>query len=401
MPKDWRDLPAYLALAYVLGCFCSITVAQVTLVLMAIVFLLWDPRWIHVGLQAFPRTYGLWNLLLVGWTVVAATWALEPVRAWHHLRKLMFWVPPVLWAALVARYGAAFRRAGLYALTLGGVITGGVALLQYAWIGHGTIERRVTGLLSHYMTLGGMLSVVFLIVVAALWLDRLRWWLAGAAVLTGTVLVLSLTRSAWLGTLAGLTVLASLRGWQRATRLVLACGLLGLAVFWLAPPVLSYRLEHFFSPSEVSNRMRLWLWEMGLRVVRDYPWFGTGPDQMPYIYDNYRLPTMPEGEVQAHFHDNLLQMAVERGLPGLVIWLGWYFSGLQWLRVRYRQVETPAEKALAAGLLAAWVSLGVAGLFEYNFGDSEILMLWLTLPAWVVPERRSGDSNGRHDAASP
>lgn len=395
MPKDLRDLPAYLALAYVLGCFCSITVTQVMLVLMAIVFLLWDPRWIHRGLRAFPRTYGLWNLLLVGWTVVTATWALEPTRAWHHTRKLMFWAPPILLAALVARYGAPFRRAGLYALTLGGVVTSGVGLLQYVWIGHGTIERRVTGLLSHYMTLGGMLSVIFLIVVAALWLDRLRWWLAGAAVLTGTVLVLSLTRSAWLGTLAGLTVLASLRGWQRATRLVLTCGVLGLAVFWLAPPVLSYRLEHFFSPSEVSNRMRLWLWEMGLRVVRDYPWLGTGPDQMPYIYDNYRLPAMPEGEVQAHFHDNLLQMAVERGLPGLVIWLGWYFSGLQWLRVRHHQAETSPEKALAAGLLAAWVSLGVAGLFEYNFGDSEVLMLWLTLPAWVVPDGKGNKAVGQ------
>jgi O-antigen ligase len=394
MRGGWADLPAYLALVYVLACFCSITAAQVTLGLMALVFLLQDPRWIHRGLQVFPRTHGLWSLVLVGWAVVTATWALEPTRAWHHLRKLMFWVPPVLLAALVARYGTSFRKAWLYALTLGGVITSGVGWVQYLWVGHGTLERRVTGLLSHYMTLGGLLSVVFLLLVAQVWVDRFRWSLAGAAVLTGTVLVLSLTRSAWLGTLAGLTVLASLRGWQRAVRLVLACGALAGAVFWFAPPALSYRLEHFFSPSEVSNRMRLWLWEMGLRVVWDHPWFGTGPDQMPYIYDNYRLPAMPEGEVQAHFHDNLLQMAVERGLPGLGIWLGWYISGLQWLRVRYRQVETPLEKALAAGLLAAWVSLGVAGLFEYNFGDSEVLMLWLTLPAWVVPEGAAGEEVG-------
>ena len=56
--------------------------------------------------------------------------------------------------------------------------------------------------------------------------------------------------------------------------------------------------------------------------------------------------------------------------------------------------QTPLEKALAAGLLAAWVSLGVAGLFDYNFGDSEVLMLWLTLPAWVVPEGAAREEVG-------
>lgn len=370
-----------LALAYGVGCFCSITVAQVLLGLMTVVFLVQDPRWIHRGLRAFPRSHGLWNLLLVTWAVVTATWALEPTRAWHHLRKLMFWVPPVLLAALAARYGDPLRRAWAYAIVLGGVVDGTVGLVQYVWVGHGSIEHRVTGLLSHYMTLAGLLSVALLTVVALNWLDRPRWWSTVAAALMGTVLIVSLTRSAWIGTLVGLTVLAALQGWRKVARLALAGTALGLAVFWLAPPVLSYRIERFFSPAEVSNRMRLWLWDMGLRVVRDHPWLGTGPDQMPYIYDNYRLPAMPEDEVQAHFHNDLVQMAVERGWPGLVLWLGWYFSGLGWFRSRYRRADTPLSRALAAGLLAAWVSLGVVGLFEYNFGDSEVLMLWLTLPA--------------------
>ena len=38
-----------------------------------------------------------------------------------------------------------------------------------------------------------------------------------------------------------------------------------------------------------------------------------------------------------------------------------------------------AYGSLPAGGLAAVVSMLAAGLFEYNFGDSEFLMLWLVL----------------------
>ena len=48
-------------------------------------------------------------------------------------------------------------------------------------------------------------------------------------------------------------------------------------------------------------------------------------------------------------------------------------SKLVWL---FRQ---PESRALAAGGLAAMASMLAAGMFEYNFGDSEFLMLLLVL----------------------
>ena len=49
------------------------------------------------------------------------------------------------------------------------------------------------------------------------------------------------------------------------------------------------------------------------------------------------------------------------------------------------------QRFLAAGALAAVVSMLAAGMFEYNFGDSEFLMLFLmivTLP-FAAATRRS------------
>ena len=54
----------------------------------------------------------------------------------------------------------------------------------------------------------------------------------------------------------------------------------------------------------------------------------------------------------------------------------------------------PISRALAAGGLAAMASMLAAGLFEYNFGDSEFLMLWLvlvTLPFAAEAEPTTSD----------
>jgi hypothetical protein len=52
----------------------------------------------------------------------------------------------------------------------------------------------------------------------------------------------------------------------------------------------------------------------------------------------------------------------------------------------FRQLRRGPAKAVAGAGLAAMVAMLVAGLFEYNFGDSEFLMLFLgliTLP-WAA-----------------
>jgi hypothetical protein len=71
-----------------------------------------------------------------------------------------------------------------------------------------------------------------------------------------------------------------------------------------------------------------------------------------------------------------LQIAAERGLPALAIWC-WFVGVLarDFIRLR-RGAATPS---LAAGGLATVVAMLAAGMFEYNFGDSEFLMLFLVL----------------------
>jgi hypothetical protein len=75
-----------------------------------------------------------------------------------------------------------------------------------------------------------------------------------------------------------------------------------------------------------------------------------------------------------------LQIAAERGLPALAAW-GWFVLSLTVALGKRFRAGRP--RFVTAAALAAVVAMLSAGLFEYNFGDSEFLMLFLipiTLP---------------------
>jgi hypothetical protein len=71
-----------------------------------------------------------------------------------------------------------------------------------------------------------------------------------------------------------------------------------------------------------------------------------------------------------------VQIAAERGLPALGVWVWFIVLLMVDLTGRLRRAR---ESFLPAAALAATVGMLAAGLFEYNFGDSEFLMLFLVL----------------------
>jgi O-antigen ligase len=103
--------------------------------------------------------------------------------------------------------------------------------------------------------------------------------------------------------------------------------------------------------------------------------------------------------VNPHLHNVPMQIAAERGLPALAIWI-WFIVTL--VIGSMKRLKIPEARLPAATALAAIIAMLAAGQFEYNFGDSEFLMLFLVLmtlpyaasagaPA-AVPGRRATDS---------
>jgi len=196
-------------------------------------------------------------------------------------------------------------------------------------------------------------------------------------------LALTLSRSAWVGACAAAAVLIALKDFRLLATLPVAAAL----VFALAPripaPVVQ-RAVSIFDPNDATNRDRVAMLREGVQMVRAHPLVGVGPDMVEALYAEYRVPEAVE-KVNPHLHNVPMQIAAERGLPALALWIAFVVTLALDLARRFR--DGP-HRVVAAGGLAAVVAMLAAGMFEYNFGDSEFLMLFLLLVSLPFAARR-------------
>jgi O-antigen ligase len=255
---------------------------------------------------------------------------------------------------------------------------------------------RIHGFVGHWMNFGGQQMLIFSVFVTFLLLtsqpdtgpSRAKsgslparsdpghrphwlWWVVLAIIALS--IFLNFTRGVWLGCLAAMVyVLARWKAWWLWVLPVL------IALAYLASPSLvRRRVQLAIHPSrDPALSIRLEMWQVAWRMIRAHPVVGVGPNNIEEVYMLY----LPHGKVPIvgyhnHLHDNFLQIAAERGLPCLVAWV-WLMGALGWSfwRIRTRLFE---NRWIADAALAAWLSLLVEGCFEFNFGTSPVLMVFL------------------------
>ncbi len=142
------------------------------------------------------------------------------------------------------------------------------------------------------------------------------------------------------------------------------------------------RLRTIGDMADDTARDRLAMLEAGLALARAHPLTGVGPGQVKRLYPAWAPPEALRRST-SHLHDTPLQIVVERGLPGLAawvaIWVGYFGAACRILR-KLGQADGEA-RALVLGSITAVVAFLVAGLFEYNFGDTEVLLVAVSLMA--------------------
>ncbi|MCP2519384.1 O-antigen ligase family protein [SCandidatus Aminicenantes bacterium Aminicenantia_JdfR_composite] len=232
--------------------------------------------------------------------------------------------------------------------------------------------ERVRGFMGHYMTQAGLMLLVICFSLSLFFYSKRKNKILWLIVFLFSImaLLLTLTRSSWVGVFFAFAFI--LYHYKPKTLVILP--LIVVLFFLLAPNTMKQRALSIFSLKDKSNLDRIYLAKSGLKIVRDYPLLGIGPATFPLIYENYKLPQAERKGI--HLHNNLLQIAVERGIFAMLSWLGFILFTFISL---YRMLGYHDLKPYSLGALGAIVGLFIAGLFEYNFGDSEIKMLFLFL----------------------
>ena len=302
-------------------------------------------------------------------TILAALFAEDVAASLPRVTKGLF---PLL--VLVAAFHGARPGIGARALAVW-LVSASLAAGAGIWgflAGAATLETRARGPVGHYMTFAGQMLLFTSIAAGIAIATRVRAWRIGAglAFLIGAAaLGMTYTRSAWIGLATGLAVMAG----RAKPRWLPAMAALLVAIVALAPAPYRERLTSAFDPRHPANVERAYMWIAGGRMFADHPLTGVGLQDLKPIYERYR----PVGarEDAGHLHSVPIQIAATMGLVGLVAFAWLYFAlvrcGAAGIGVSLAAGGVGA--GLRLGLAGALAAFFVAGLFEWNFGDEELL----------------------------
>ncbi len=241
-----------------------------------------------------------------------------------------------------------------------------------AWENGITIYSRAEGTMSVYMTYAGLLMLALLVASGKLiFSPKENKWLCPTIVLLAVCLLLTFTRQAWLGVLAGVFFLI----WFRRKSLLWFIPVILGIVLLISPTDIRQRIDSMINLNDPNLQIRLALWQGGWLVFKDHPLTGCGFKCIDVVNQDYPDPTGYIKKLRG-LHNNFIQLAVDTGLFGVVSWISiWvvYFMTL------YRRLVSMPDNSICRrdtmASAAAVVGFLVAGFFETNFYDAEVSMV--------------------------
>ena len=381
----WLDrVTMALLFAFVATVQVSIVASQAFFVLL---LMAWTATLVRDRTRPSAPTF-FWLLLgYAAMTLISSAFSVDPIESFIDSRQLyLFLIVPVVYD--LAR-GSRAKNVVDIIITVGAAAAA-YGIIQYGMLHFDSLRLRPRGTMGHYMTYSGTLMLVIGVAAARIVYGvRDRIWPALVMPALVVALTLTFTRSAWVGVCVGVSLLFILKDFRLTGLLPVIVALL----FALAPDSITDRIMSVFDLRDPSSRDRVAMVQTGLAMVKEHPLTGVGPNMVPRLYTQYRDKSSVE-KVNPHLHNVPLQIAAERGLPALAIWLACIVTLTLGI---FRLFRASADRVLPGAALAAVAAMLAAGMFEYNFGDSEFLMLFLvivTLP--FVAARPDHAASTRH-----
>ena len=257
------------------------------------------------------------------------------------------------------------------------------------------------GNFSHHLTYAGfmLMNVPFFFALLLFDRDKQRYLWGAASLFSVLGVLVSLGRSCWVGTIAGLFILILILP-KKISFPILGSGLiLGMAFIYVASSGViqdyiqpsnkhSVFLNRIANTSITNDRDRLYLWEAGWLGFKDNPWIGVGMGNEDYRYEPYRKIVADKhgghtylNSASAGVHNLYLQILFAHGAIGLTAHILLFAAVFIWCGkwIRYSTPNTRFEIGLLWGTVGASTGILVASVFDNFFFDSEVQNLNMIL----------------------
>jgi hypothetical protein len=194
-----------------------------------------------------------------------------------------------------------------------------------------------------------------------------------AAAVLGAGIVFTAMRTVLVAFVIGASLLAwlSLRG---IPKLVFTAAMFVVIGFG-AVVVWQTRGQNAIALGDPSSSLRAQVARQGWSRIMVHPVFGHGMDAMHVHWKEWGFP----GSEMLHLHSTPLQLAFDRGLPMLALWI-WMMAAF-WVTL-FRSTRVASELSdtnsfgMLLGILGALTGLLASAVVNYNYGDSEVAMMF-------------------------
>ncbi len=213
---------------------------------------------------------------------------------------------------------------------------------------------------------------------------KARIFLIAALLIMILAEILNFKRGSW----AALIFVFTVQGWIRCKKIIPVI-IVAAALLFLFQPVRErlFELKNEFSPLRGG---RLAMWETVPAILREHP-MGIGIDNTGSVMYKYNS-SIESGH--SHIHNTPLQILVEMGPVGLIAFTWWMAVFLKISYTTFRNIknENVYEKSLMLGIFSAFTGFLINGMVEFNFGDSEVVMIIYILMGMTLLIRSRNDT---------
>lgn len=234
---------------------------------------------------------------------------------------------------------------------------------------------RATGSYSFYLTFAGNQLMFFVFLLGVFLLEKQTKQRRVFQAIMLTILFLSILstfgRSAWLA-----IILATGLGTLLVNRRLFGYAMLGISIIagvaMLISPDIQERIFSIFDMSK--NAARLNLWYTSIEMIKANPFTGLGPGLFNRFFEMYKVPGVYDA--YGHSHNDYLNIAVNSGIPALLVWLGAWVSWFAYTLKQYFTVEGEDKQRMLGAILAI-TAIGFAAIFQCYYTDLENNIVWL------------------------